>query len=96
VDAGAPEEIQKKIEKITLNTGGVKAVHAIRSRYISSSIQIDLHIVVDSFISVLDGHTIADRVENNIIDAIPAVLDVVVHVDPAAVVSDEQFSVENN
>ncbi len=96
IDAGAPEEIQKKIAKITLNTGGVKAVHAIRSRYISSSIQIDLHIVVDGAISVLDGHTIADRVENNIIDAIPEILDVVVHVDPAGVVSNERFSVENN
>jgi cation diffusion facilitator family transporter len=96
VDAGAPEEIQKKIARITLNTRGVKAVHAIRSRYISSSIQIDMHIVVDGAISVLEGHTIADSVENNIIDGIPEVLDVVVHVDPSRVVSDEQFSVENN
>ena len=96
VDAGAPEEIQKKIVKITLNTSGVKEVHAIRSRYISSSIQIDMHIVVDGAISVLEGHTIADSVEKNIIDGIPEVLDVVVHVDPSQVVPGDQFSVENN
>jgi cation diffusion facilitator family transporter len=96
IDAGAPEEIQNKIAKIALNTDGVEAVHAIRSRYISSSIQIDMHIVVNSAISVLEGHTIADSVEKNIIDGIPEVLDVVVHVDPSEVVSAEQFSVENN
>jgi cation diffusion facilitator family transporter len=88
IDAGAPEEIQKKIRKITLNTSGVKAVHAIRSRYISSSIQIDMHIVVDGAISVLEGHTIADRVEKNITEGIPEILDVVVHVDPTPIVQD--------
>jgi divalent metal cation (Fe/Co/Zn/Cd) transporter len=44
----------------------------------------------------LEGHTIADSVEKNIIDGIPEVLDVVEHVDPSEVVSAEQFSVENN
>ena len=96
IDAGAPEEIQKKIMEIARNTMGVREVHAIRSRYISSSIQIDLHIVVDGSISVQAGHTIADTVENNIIDGIPEVLEVVVHVDPSQVLSDKQFSVENN
>jgi len=96
IDAGAPEETQKKIMEIACNTRGVREVHAIRSRYISSSIQIDLHIVVDGSISVQAGHTIADTVENNIIDGIPEVLDVVVHVDPSQVLSDKQFSVENN
>jgi divalent metal cation (Fe/Co/Zn/Cd) transporter len=96
IDAGAPEDIQKKIRDIASNTMGVREVHAIRSRYISSSIQIDLHIVVDGNISVREGHTIADDVENNIIGGIPEVLDVVVHVDPSQVSSDNQFSVENN
>ena len=96
IDAGVPETIQKKIMGIASNTMGVREVHAIRSRYISSSIQIDLHIVVDGNISVREGHTIADSVEDNIIGGIPEVLEVVVHVDPSQVSSDNQFSVENN
>jgi divalent metal cation (Fe/Co/Zn/Cd) transporter len=51
---------------------------------------------VDGNISVREGHTIADSVENGIIGGIPEVLDVVVHVDPSQVLSDKQFSVENN
>ena len=96
IDAGAPEEIQKNIMEIAANTTGVREVHAIRSRYIGSSIQIDLHIVVDGAISVREGHTIADSVEDNIIRDIPEVLEVVVHVDPCRVSSGKQFSVENN
>ena len=88
VDAGAPEEIQKKIANIACKTKGVWEVHAVRSRYISSSIQIDMHIVVDGKISVREGHTIADTVENSIIAGIPEVLDVVVHVDPSQASSD--------
>ncbi len=83
VDAGAPEEIQKKIAKIVCNTSGVREVHAVRSRYVSSSIQIDMHIVVDGSISVREGHEIADKVENSIISGLPEVVDVVVHVDPS-------------
>jgi len=83
VDAGAPEEIQKKIAKIVCNTSGVREVHAVRTRYVSSSIQIDMHIVVDGSISVREGHEIADKVENSIISGLPEVVDVVVHVDPS-------------
>ena len=85
IDAGAPEEIQKRIMEIASSTLGVREVHAIRSRYISSSIQVDLHIVVDGTISVREGHTIADSVEDNIICGIPEILEVVVHVDPSRV-----------
>jgi cation diffusion facilitator family transporter len=88
IDAGAPEEIQKKIAKIVCNTSGVREVHAVRSRYVSSSIQIDMHIVVDGSISVREGHEIADKVENSIISGLPEVVDVVVHVDPSEDSSD--------
>jgi cation diffusion facilitator family transporter len=90
IDAGAPEEIQKKIAQIACRTGGVREVHGIRSRYVSSSIQIDLHIVVDGEISVREGHTIADAVEDNLITGIPDVVGVVVHVDPASVLTEKK------
>ena len=86
VDAGAPRDIQKKITDIACNNQGVQEVHKIRTRYISTSILVDMHIVVDGSISVRDGHAIADEVENKIIDGIVNVLGVVIHVDPSDVV----------
>jgi cation diffusion facilitator family transporter len=82
IDAGVPTEIRKKIRAMALKNEDVLQVHDIRTRYISSSIQVDLHIVVDGSITVRDGHVIADDVREGIIEEIPEVLDVIVHVDP--------------
>jgi len=82
IDAGAPSETRKKIRAMALKNEGVLQVHDIRTRYISSSIQVDLHIVVAGSITVRAGHVIADDVRNRIIAEMPEVLDVIVHVDP--------------
>jgi cation diffusion facilitator family transporter len=90
IDAGAPVDIQKKISDAACRNPGVQEVHKVRTRYISSSILVDMHIVVDGSISVREGHAIADEVENQIIEGIPNVLGVTIHVDPPI------FSVDNN
>ena len=82
MDAGAPQDIQKKIEDIACQIEGVQDIHKIRTRYISTSILVDMHIVVDGSISVREGHKIADEVEAHIIKGIPVVLGAVIHVDP--------------
>ena len=81
IDAGAPDGIQRKITGIAGRSEGVQDVHKVKTRYISSSIQVEMHIVVDGSMSVRDGHQIA--VKNGVIDGVPEVLDVVVHVDPS-------------
>lgn len=82
IDAGVPSETRKKIRAMALKNEDVLQVHDIRTRYISSSIQVDLHIVVAGSITVRAGHLIADDVRDRIIGEIPEVLDVIVHVDP--------------
>ena len=89
IDAGAPQDIRKKILKIAVDHHGVQQVHKVRTRYISTSILVDLHIVVDGSISVREGHAIADEVEFQIIDDIPNVLDVIIHVDPPEVLESQ-------
>ena len=91
IDVGAPLETQKNIGDIALRCNGVLQVHDIRTRFISTSVQVDLHIVVEGSISVRDGHTIADDVRDRIIAEIPEVLDVIVHVDPP-----ERAALEND
>jgi cation diffusion facilitator family transporter len=82
IDAGVPTETRKKIRALARQNEDVLQVHDIRTRYISSSIQVDLHIVVDGTLTVREGHVIADDVRDRIIAEIPEVLDVIVHVDP--------------
>ncbi len=82
IDAGVPEEIQTNIKTCALKNNGVLEAHAIRTRYISTSIQVDLHIVVEGSMTVREGHAIADDVRDCLIEEIPDVVDVIVHVDP--------------
>jgi cation diffusion facilitator family transporter len=82
IDVGAPREIQANIKAHALKRNGVLDAHAIRTRYISTSIQVDLHIVVEGTMTVHEGHAIADDVRDCLIEEIPDVVDVVVHVDP--------------
>jgi cation diffusion facilitator family transporter len=82
IDVGAPIETQRKIRDIALRNKNVLQVHDIRTRFISSSVLVDLHIVVEGSISVREGHNIADDVRDRITQEIPEIIDVIVHVDP--------------
>lgn len=82
IDAGVPADTRKKIREIAHKNENVQQVHDIRTRYISTSVQVDLHIVVQGSLTVRQGHDIADDVRRRIIAGIPEILDVVVHVDP--------------
>ncbi len=82
IDAGAPAETRKKIREIAHKNEDVLQVHDIRTRYISTSIQVDLHIVVEGLLTVRQGHAIADDVRDRIIAEIPEIVGVIVHVDP--------------
>ena len=53
----------------------------------------DLHVEVDGGLSVRDGHTIAHAVKDAVRAAEPAVVDVLVHIEPAGGVEDEPAAV---
>jgi len=82
VDAGAPEQDRERIRTIAIETDGVRQVHAIRTRYVGSGLQVDLHILVDSKMTVRQGHEIAGAVKHRLLEKGPDVVDVVVHLEP--------------
>jgi cation diffusion facilitator family transporter len=82
IDAGAPAEIRGQIRETACENKAVIQVHDIRTRYIGSSLQVVLHVVVDGRLSVREGHVIAQDVERRLMRDVPEVVDVVVHVEP--------------
>lgn len=82
IDVGAPADMRRRIRDIAATVAGVIQVHDIRTRYIGSSLQVDLHVVVGGSLSVRQGHAIAREVESGLIDGIEEVMDVIVHVEP--------------
>lgn len=77
------DEIQtQKIQQIIKATPGVIELHELRTRMIGGQIFMDVHILVDSEISVTEGHNIAETVRRELIKSLGNVNDVLVHIDP--------------
>ena len=79
--AGNPER-EAKLKWIALSVEGVRGVHQVRCRQVGSSSLADLHILVAPEMTVRDSHALSHRVRRAILDAIPEVTDVVIHVEP--------------
>lgn len=89
VDTAVDKETFQTIQKLILEVHGVVKIHQLRSRFMGRDIFIDVHIQVSPFISVSEGHYIAQKVHNYLVQKIEHVEDVIVHVDPE---DDETFS----
>ena len=61
---------------------GVNNVHSLRTRRIGHSIAADVHVQVDPFLSVSEGHIISVSVERVAKKCLPNLTDVTVHIDP--------------
>jgi cation diffusion facilitator family transporter len=81
-DSGVSAKDIERILSIALRVSGVKDAHAIRTRDAGHGIFVDMHVLVDGDISVSEGHSIAEKVRDEIIKNGPDVLDVVVHIEP--------------
>jgi cation diffusion facilitator family transporter len=82
VDTAADPALLQQIEHTIKSVDGVKKIHQLRSRSMGSDILIDVHTLVAPFISVSEGHYIAQHVDKALLEQIANVKDVTVHVDP--------------
>ena len=81
IDAGLSFEEVASIRQTLMDTQGVQNVHELRTRKMAHRVLVDAHILVDSKISVSEGHSIAERARKRVIDSHESVNDVLVHVD---------------
>jgi cation diffusion facilitator family transporter len=82
IDVGAPEHDRRALEALALAVPGVRAAHALRTRYTGSKLAVDLHVVVDGELSVADGYEVARLVRAQLLAKGPNVADVLVQVEP--------------
>ena len=80
---GAPnKKISDKLYNVASQVPGVISIHNFRIRYIGNDLQVLLHIVVNSNMSLLEAHELSEKVERALIDCGENVIDAMVHVDP--------------
>ncbi len=84
IDSAPPAEVIHAISEVLQNTEGVLGFHALRARQSGGQIETDVHIEVVPELTVAQGHQIAGAVKRRVMKAQPYVVQVVVHVEPAA------------
>ncbi|MDB0437972.1 cation diffusion facilitator family transporter [Clostridioides difficile] len=80
VDRVAVDE--EYVREIVFEFNEVRDVHNIRSRGSKSVIYIDMHVMVDPFISVEQSHDLTHKIEKQIQEEINENAQVIVHIEP--------------
>jgi cation diffusion facilitator family transporter len=81
MDTGLSEDQTQEIQQIIDDIPEVKTFHDLRTRTLGGEIFMDVHILVDTDLTVTEGHAAAEQVRRSLINAFDKVQDVLVHVD---------------
>jgi len=82
IDTAVDEKELGQIKSVINRTPGVLSLHQLRTRLSGGAILVDVHLIVDSKISVSEGHYIGEQVHKHLLEQCDHVSDVTVHVDP--------------
>jgi cation diffusion facilitator family transporter len=82
IDTGLDDVTLTKIKKTIVAVPGVRALHQLRTRSLAGKIFLDVHILVEPMLSVSEGHFLGQQVHYRLLESIPDLADVTVHVDP--------------
>jgi len=81
MDASVSHDMRRKIETSILDTDEVVSFHDLKTRKISRDTLVEVHIQVDPYISVSEGHNIAENVRGRILSRMKNMGEVMVHID---------------
>jgi cation diffusion facilitator family transporter len=76
--------VPEAVEEVVRRVPEVRSVREVRTRGSDDAIYVDLIAHVDGGLSLRAAHDVADRIEEAVKAALPAVVDVVVHLEPDA------------
>jgi cation diffusion facilitator family transporter len=82
MDRAPDRELIEQINLVAQKVPGVDSVEKTHVRKMGYQLFVDMHIEVDPEMTVLHSHEIAHEVKDKIRDAMPAVTDVLVHIEP--------------
>jgi len=78
----ADKQTLQILKKVLSDENEIKGWHALRTRNIGGEIFIDVHVIVDSGLTVLECHKICDKIEGNIRKEISKPVNILIHSDP--------------
>lgn len=82
MDEHTHDEIVNQIKEISKKVEGVIDTEKCFVRKTGMQFHIDLHIIVDSQISVKEGHYISHKLKNQIREEVPEISNILIHIEP--------------
>ncbi len=82
VDTALDPQQTAKIDQFISSIEGVDHIHLLRTRKMGNNVLADVHLQVNSYLSVSEGHYIAERVIHELRHEFPEMHDITVHIDP--------------
>lgn len=82
VDTALDPEKTEEISLFISNIEGVEHMHMLRTRKMGHNVLADVHVQVNSYLSVSEGHYIAETVMHKLQKQYPEMNDITVHIDP--------------
>lgn len=80
------EELSNEIIQISKSVSDVIAIEKIHVRKMGMVYYVDLHLIVNANFTVMQGHTIAHNLKDEVRKRLPEIADVLIHVEPDRVV----------
>jgi cation diffusion facilitator family transporter len=84
MDTAPSPHIETAVRSVARGVHGVAGIEKCRVRKMGLEFYVDLHVLVDGRIPVSEGHFIAHAVKDTVRAQIPAIADVLVHIEPFA------------
>jgi len=81
-DRAPDPSLESRVREIAVHVRNVNGLDKCFVRKMGFSFYVDLHIVVNGDLSVRQGHMIAHEVEDQVLNGLPQVVEVLVHVEP--------------
>jgi len=81
VDAVEPATVDEA-ERVIAEVPDVMSVNEVRMRWIGHRLRAEVRVAVDAQLTVADAHDVAERVEHDLLHALPYLRAAIVHVDP--------------
>lgn len=82
LEVSLPLEMEQQILQIARQVEGVEDIHALKTRRNGPSIIIEAHLVVSPFITIVEGHDIASKVERRLKEEFGPEVQVGIHIEP--------------
>ncbi|MEK0446929.1 MAG: hypothetical protein RLZZ399_2250 [Verrucomicrobiota bacterium] len=82
MDMAPPPHIELAVREAAITVSGVQGIEKCKIRKMGIEFYVDLHVMVQGDLPVRDGHTIAHAVKDAVRQQLPAIADVLVHIEP--------------